>query len=66
MNNYIKVNKEDLITVLLCFMANDNLSAHPVALKERKINRQKAINELLYMLNMTIEEAEFLYSKERN
>ena len=56
-----EVDKGDLIKVLLLLIANDHLSAHKVALEERRKNREEAIKELLYMLSLTSEEAEELY-----
>ncbi len=54
----ISVNKEDLIRVLVLLLKNDNISASSEGLKLRQKNQKEAINELIFMLNLTTEEAE--------
>ena len=57
----IEVDKEDLTKVLLLLVANNHISASKVGLEERSKNRWEAIQELLLMLSLTVEEAEDLY-----
>jgi len=57
----IEVDKEDLTRVLLLLVANNHISASKVGLEERSKNRWGAIQELLLMLSLTVQEAEDLY-----
>ena len=54
----IEVDKEALVKVLKLLIRNNQLSASSIALTERKANREAAINELLFMLGLTRDEAE--------
>jgi len=57
----IEVDKEDLTRVLLLLIANNHISASKVGLEERSRNRWEAIQDLLLMLSLTVQEAEDLY-----
>jgi hypothetical protein len=57
----IQVDKEDLTKVLILLLTNSNTSASREGLEFRKKNRDEAIKELLFMLNLTTEEATELY-----
>ena len=48
--------------VLILLIANDHTSASKAGLEYRAINRKKAINTLLSVLNITSEESERLYN----
>ena len=49
------VEKDELMNVLKLLIINDNLSAHPIALKDRQQNRTKAINILCKILNIEVD-----------
>ena len=57
----IEVDKEDLTRVLLLLIANNHISASKVGLEERSRNRWEAIQDLLLMLSLTVQEADDLY-----
>ena len=57
----ISVDKKDLTRVLVLLLNNDNTSASKEGLEFRSTNRKEAIKELLFMLNLTTEEAYELY-----
>lgn len=59
----IEVDKEDLTRVLLLLIANTHISASRAGLEERSKNRGEAIQELLLMLSLTVQEAEDLYQR---
>lgn len=61
----VTVDKNDLLKVLLLVIDNDNLSASKAGLEQRRNNREEIQKELLYMLNLTKEEAEELYMSHR-
>ena len=60
----ILVDREDLQKVLLLIIHNDNLSASRAGLEQRAKNRKEMKKELLFMLELTNEEAESLYLRE--
>jgi hypothetical protein len=62
----IEVNNGDLMRVLLLLIANNHISASKVGLEERSKNRWEAIQELLFMLSLTVQEAEDLYEGLQN
>lgn len=54
--------EEDYTTETLMFLLdNDHTSASTAGLRKRRGNRQKAIYNMLILLNLTAEEAEDLY-----
>jgi len=48
--------------VLILLIANDHTTDSKAGLEKRAINREKAINIILHVLNITREEAECLYN----
>jgi hypothetical protein len=57
----ISIDRGDLTRVLVLLLQNSNTSASRAGLEVRKKNREEAIKELLFMLNLTTEEANELY-----
>lgn len=57
----MNVIKNDLAEVAMLLIDNSHTSASREGLIHRERNRRKAIDELLYMLNLTAEEAEDNY-----
>lgn len=57
----IEVDRESLTKILLLLLSNENLSASKAGLEQRAKNSKEAINELLFMLCLTREEAKDIY-----
>ena len=60
------VEKKELMDVLKLLIINNNLSAHPTALRDRQQNRTKAINILRKILNISDKEEDKLYEEYLN
>ena len=60
------VEKDELMNVLKLLIINNNLSAHPTALRDRQQNRAKAINILRKILNISDKEEDKLYEENLN
>jgi len=57
----LKIDKQDLTKVLMLLIDNNRLSTTQGDLLKRQKNRQEAIKELLFILQLTTEEAEDMY-----
>ncbi len=62
-NIFLKNMKDKLIEVLLYIESNNHLSSTRIGLEERAYNRNKAIEILLVLLDMSEDDLDKLYNK---
>lgn len=62
-NMFLKDMRYKLIEVLLFIESNNHLSSTKIGLEERAYNRNKAIEILLMLLDMSEDDLEKLYNK---